>query len=162
MKLITIDQARDHVKGDGDDDDLITIYGNGAEAACARLANRHIYATQDELTAARQASSAGLAAAYADYDVATAQAATATSAMHRIVLAEDAKLSLKRILDEHAFVMNGIVVTDDIKAAILLTLGNWYENRSEVVTGQGAAAVQLPMAASAIMSQYRWLGPVVL
>lgn len=162
MKLVTIDEARKHCKADGDDDDLITLYGNAAEAACARLANRNLYSTQAELTAARVASDAAMEAVYAAYDAAVLAAESATSAMHRIALTDDAKSDLDRALNARMGVVNGIVADDDVKAAVLLTLGHWYVNREEVVTGQGAAAVQLPMSASAIMSQYRWLGPVIL
>lgn len=43
-------------------------------------------------------------------------------------------------------------VPEPIRQAMLLMIGNWYENREEVVIGQ--AAMQIPMAAEALLSAY--------
>lgn len=44
-------------------------------------------------------------------------------------------------------------VPDDIRAAILLILGHWYENREASIVG--TAAVELPMGAESILNRYR-------
>jgi uncharacterized phiE125 gp8 family phage protein len=41
-----------------------------------------------------------------------------------------------------------------LKAAMLLLIGNWYENREAVVVGAGLAATPLPMAVESILSDY--------
>lgn len=48
-----------------------------------------------------------------------------------------------------------MVVNDAIKAAILLILGHLWRNREDVVTGQGAAAVQLPLGARTLLFPHR-------
>lgn len=162
MELISIDQARDHVKADGEDDDLLTIYCDGAEAACARLANRNLYADGDALAEAITASVVTMTAAFATFDAAMLVAQAASDPRMKFMLTEDAAAALQQASNEHMRTLQGIVATDDIKAAVLLIVGHWYINREEVVSGQGAAAVQLPMGAQAIMAQHRWLGPVML
>lgn len=48
-------------------------------------------------------------------------------------------------------------VPKTIKQAMLLTIGHWYENREEVVVGQGLTTIQLPIAAEALLWPYRIL-----
>ncbi|WP_322990890.1 head-tail connector protein, partial [Hoeflea sp.] len=43
-----------------------------------------------------------------------------------------------------------------IKTAILLLIGNWYENRESVVTG--TIASELPLAVDALIAPYRRVG----
>lgn len=46
-------------------------------------------------------------------------------------------------------------VPDAIKHAILLLVGHWYENREEVIIGQGVDVRQLPVAFSTLVAPYR-------
>lgn len=48
-----------------------------------------------------------------------------------------------------------MVVTKSIIAAILLIAGHLYRTREDVQTGQGAAAVQIPMGAHSLLWPYR-------
>lgn len=48
-----------------------------------------------------------------------------------------------------------MVVTPVVKAAVLLILGHLYRNREEVVTGDSAAAVQLPVGATTLLWPHR-------
>lgn len=48
-------------------------------------------------------------------------------------------------------------VPDDIKAAIMLILGDLYENRESTLTGTRAAAVPLPYGAESLLYPYRIL-----
>lgn len=48
-----------------------------------------------------------------------------------------------------------MVITRPILAAILLILGHLYRTREDVQTGQGAAAVQIPMGAHSLLWPYR-------
>ncbi|AGB71026.1 head-tail connector protein [Rhizobium tropici] len=43
----------------------------------------------------------------------------------------------------------------DLKAALLLLLGHWFENRDTVVAGERAAAVEVPFTVDAILNKYR-------
>ena len=44
-------------------------------------------------------------------------------------------------------------VPDGIKQAILLTLGNWYENRQSVISGR--TATELPLSSQYLLDQYK-------
>ena len=44
-------------------------------------------------------------------------------------------------------------VPDGIKQAVLLTIGNWYENRQQVVVGK--TATELPKSAQYLLEQYK-------
>ncbi len=44
-------------------------------------------------------------------------------------------------------------VPDGIKQAVLLTLGNWYENRQTVITGR--TATELPLSSQYLLDQYK-------
>tara|TARA_R110000744_G_scaffold18570_1_gene49810 strand:- start:535 stop:1113 length:579 start_codon:yes stop_codon:yes gene_type:complete len=44
-------------------------------------------------------------------------------------------------------------VPDGIKSAVLLTLGNWYENRESVITGR--TATELPLSSQYLLDQYK-------
>ena len=44
-------------------------------------------------------------------------------------------------------------VPDVIKQAILLTLGNWYENRMSVITGR--TTTEMPMSAKFLLDTYK-------
>ena len=171
MKLITLDQAREHVKADGDDDELLTLYCNAAESACARLANRNLYKTTADLTAAVALISDKMLAAYTAYDVAVAAAnaqsdprmkahgiSAAATALWEVTNAQDAVahgLALDAATDE-----DGTPVGDDILLAILMTVGHAYRNRENVASGSNAAAVEVPMTAQHIMQMNRWIGPL--
>ena len=162
MELLTIDQLRTHCKADGDDDEVLIIYGNGAESACAQLANRYLFADADTLAAAKTAAVAAYQAGWTAYDAAVIAAESASDVRVKDVLIENARWELQRLQNEMEKTVNGLVASDevnqDILDAVLLIAGHWYENRSEVVIGQGAAAVALPMAAQNIMALKRYQG----
>ena len=44
-------------------------------------------------------------------------------------------------------------VPDGIKQAVLLTIGNWYENRQSVITGR--TATELPLSSQYLLNQYK-------
>ena len=44
-------------------------------------------------------------------------------------------------------------VPDGIKSAVLLTIGNWYENRQTVITGR--TATELPLSSQYLLDQYK-------
>lgn len=170
MKLITIDEARDHVKADGDDEELLALYCNAAEAACARLANRNLYATTAELTAARNTIGTRMAAAYTVYDAAIADADSQDDDRVGAMLKAAANARLAEITtacekDMHGLALDaapgvaGLPGNDAIKAAVLLLVALYYAIRPAVVTGQGAAAVEVPQGTLDIMANYRWIGP---
>ncbi len=48
---------------------------------------------------------------------------------------------------------DSVDVPDGIKQAVLLTLGNWYENRQSVITGR--TATELPLSSQYLLDQYK-------
>jgi hypothetical protein len=48
-----------------------------------------------------------------------------------------------------------ILIDDAIKAAILLTLGHLYRNREDVIAGQSAGALALPLGARSLLQSKR-------
>lgn len=160
MQLITIEQARDHCKADTDEDDLLTLYVNAAEAACARLANRGLYKDGPALETAQGSIGTKMTDAYLAYDQAVAAAEASDDDRVRGFMLATAQAALDAATLACDNAARGIVVTDDIIGAVLLTTDHFYTNRSNVVTGQGAAAVEVPMSAQNIMWQHRWNGPL--
>lgn len=164
MKLITLAQARDHCKADGDDDDLITVYADAAEAACARLANRNLYATASELATAIGGVPAAMTTAYATYDADVAIANSQDDTRIQTMMLAQAQVSLDKATNNVDAIIHGLALDtipgDDIVCAVLMTTGHFYRNRENVITGQGAAAIEVPMSAQNIMSNNRWLGPL--
>lgn len=170
MKLITLDEARDHCKAEGDDDGLLTTYCNAAEAACARLANRSLFATTAELNAAVASVNSRMAAAYTTYDAAIASAEAAdddriTAMMKSAAQSQLDAATTRCEADLHGLALDaaadaaGMPGNDAIKAAVLLLVAHYYATRPTVITGQGAAAVEVPQGTSDIMALYRWIGP---
>lgn len=159
MQFVTLSEARTQCKADAADDAMVTIYANAAEKRCSQIAQRNIYVDGTALTAARATVSASLVAANAAYAAAIAAADALTIDADKA----DAKLSAEAALQEAqlsaSMIRDGIVVTADIKAAVLLITAHWYRNREEVQTGPGANAVQIPQGAQNIMEQYgkHWL-----
>lgn len=171
MRLITLDEARDHCKADGDDDDLIVLYANAAEAMCARLANRTLFATTDELQAALATVGTRMAAAYAAYDAAVSMAQSSdddrvvgmlmASAQHQLdVATTTCENDLHGLAVEAAPDAAGLPGHDAIRAAILMLVAHYYFTRPTVLTGQGAAAIEVPQGTADIMANYRWTGPL--
>jgi uncharacterized phiE125 gp8 family phage protein len=44
-------------------------------------------------------------------------------------------------------------VPEGIKSAVLITIGNWYENRQSVITGR--TATELPLSSQYLLDQYK-------
>lgn len=59
MRLVTIEEARQHCRVDSDDDQMLTLYGGAAEDAAQEFLNRRVYKDEDALAAAVLAGTAG-------------------------------------------------------------------------------------------------------
>jgi hypothetical protein len=170
MRLITIDEARDHCKADGDDDEQLAVYANAAEAMCARLANRSLFATTEDLNAAVATVATRMAAAYSTYDAAIAAADEQDDDRIISMMKAQAQVALNNATlacenDLHGLAIDaagdeaGIPGNDAIKGAILFLTAHYYSTRPAVITGQSAAAVEVPQSTADIMALYRWIGP---
>lgn len=154
---IDLTTARNYLKADGDDDDIITSLMAGAQGICQGYCNRRFYDTQD--------------AADSDFEAAIADRVSATAALKTQLAAipgNDAdSMGTRDLISDHYIEvfgrisqrMNGIVIDDAIDAAILLTLGHLYANREDNIVS-GNNAVQLPVGAQRILKPYLWIGNI--
>lgn len=152
MNLITIEQARTQCKlAEGEDDAILTIYANAAEAACARAANRSLFATSEALQTAIDGVATAMAAAHTAYD----DAIDAANALDDSRDASVAKVAAWRALADAKIsatnILNGMVATDDVIGAILITVAHFYRYRDE-------ADVSLPGAARNVMDSVAYCG----
>lgn len=154
MAILTLELCRGAAHTDGLDDDQLQVYMGAAEAAAINFLNRHVYADASEKNTATSMIPQQLADAQAAYDAAIAAAEDEEGLVREMALLaawtalEDAKLTAW-------MTMRSIVAVDDIRAAMLLTVGHLYRNREAVVTGQGAAAVELPLGVETMLWPYR-------
>lgn len=149
MNLITLAQARTHCRADASDDTALTLYANAAEKACAKHANRNLYADQDALDAA-------LAGLYADRVAANAAYEAAILAADEIEIEEDKEYAIKlaentllKAQADAAMIEAGIVADDFIIGAVLFTTARFYRFREDA---------ELPQSAQSIMLMYRKVG----
>lgn len=159
LELITIDEARTHCRADGEDDDILLQYAEDAEQDAVVSLNRAVFKDQAAMDAAIAALPAAMVSARQARDAALEAAAEIEDPEDRC-FAENA--AQKRYADARRKmigVSEGVLLDAHIKGAILLTVGHRYQNRSSVVTGQGAAAVQVPDTAAAIYDKRRYMGP---
>jgi uncharacterized phage protein (predicted DNA packaging) len=106
--MLDLDYVKLHLRADGDDEDaLIALYSDAAEATAIHHMNRAVYTDQ-----------AALDAAIADETVGS----------------------------------NPIVLTSNMRVAMLLIVGHLYANREDV--GAGAMA-ELPMGSRYLLEQHR-------
>jgi hypothetical protein len=158
MAFPTLAVARQHCKADSADDTVLQIYLDAAIAEAARHCNRNIYADKTTLDTEVAGVAAAMVTANAAYATALADADAITIAADKQVAIELAYNDLQKAQVANYAISQGIVATNDINAAILLIVGHLYRSREEVVTGQGAAAVQLPLGAGSILDRYRLVG----
>lgn len=152
--------ARDHVKSDGDDDNLLTQYATSAVAVAGNICRRNLYWSQDELDTAKGGFTAALTAAENawqtakdTYDVPASCPETAQDRINAAML-ESAWKTYVATLNRLSRINDGMVIDDVILAALLLITGHLYKNRQEVIAGATAVAVQIPMGAERILQPY--------
>lgn len=178
MRLVTIELLRQHCLTDGDDDEMLAIYGNAAESAVQREANRNFYLSADDMDVAVSGIEDAMAVAYSRYDAAILAAARLADPRRRVAATNRAETILGQATLAQEMIVHGLVLDlplgwpetvnlaqlsgpcFDVVAAVLLTAGHFYRNRENVISGQGAAAVQVPQTAENLISKLRWIGPL--
>lgn len=152
--LIDLAVAKAHLNVTVADDDAdITLKLEAAEQSAIEFIGRNVYADHAALTAAQDAVPVTLAAASAAYLTATAAAASILNEVDRDMALFGAAQAYTQAQTAARRTYQGIVVTSNIKAAILLICGHLYANREDVAVGVSVAA--LPMGAHALLQPYR-------
>lgn len=148
--IISMQVAKEHLRVTNDDEDVtIQIYLDAAERSAAQYLNRTIYANAAALAAGSSAAPAALTAAVAAYDAAIEAADLIEDKNHKRVLKDVAEANYRHAQANFVRAVRGIVITETITAAILLTLGHLFENREENVVGGSVSA--LPMGVQALL-----------
>lgn len=163
--------ARDYVRSDGVDDDVLQQNVNSAVGIAAGFCRRVLYwdaATmqtaqanyQAALTNAENAWQAamdaymppcwedGIDRYFSNWHPPTAQDRI------NMGLLETAYKTYSKTLSDLGKINDGIVIDDSIIAALLLITGHAYSNRQEVISTAGAVAIQLPLGAQKILEPY--------
>ena len=155
MSFVTLAEAKLHLRAtDGTDEDaLIGLYINAAEQAAIKAIDRGVYADGTALQTAMTAAPAALTAATAAKEAAVAAAEAMTDADERAAALQVAEAAYMRALVAYRQAFDGIVVNDQIKAAVLLTVGHLYANREDVVAGASVAA--LPNGAEYLLQPFK-------
>lgn len=154
MSFVTLAEAKQHLRvTEPDEDALIGIYINAAEQSAVSLLDRGVYADNTALQAAMTAAPAALTAATAAKEAAVTAAEALTDADEKAAALQAAENAYLRALVAYRQVFDGIVVNDQIKAAVLLTVGSLYAQREDVVVGASVAA--LPNGADYLLQPYK-------
>lgn len=154
MTFVTLEQAKSHLRVEGaDQDDDITQKLEAAEGRAIEYLNRHVYADQDALDAAKAAAPATLTVATNAYQAAISAANAMENCVERKIatLAADEAYVEAQTYAKRTY--RGIVINAQIKAAILLTLGYLYENREEATAV--VAVTALPIDAKDLLRPHR-------
>ena len=154
MSFVTLAEAKLHLRADGTDEDaLIGLYINAAEQAAVKAMDRGVYADGTALQTAMTAAPAALTTATAAYTAAVTAADAMTDTTEQAAALQVAETAYMRAQVAYRQVFDGIVVNDQIKAAVLLTVGSLYAQREDVVVGASVAA--LPNGADYLLQPYK-------
>ena len=155
MTFVTLPEAKLHLRGvDGTEEDaLIGVYITAAEQMAIALLDRGVYADGTALGVARAAAPAELTAATVTYTEAIAAAQALTDATEQAAATQAAEYAYLRAQVAYRQAMDGIVVNDTIKSAVLLIVGHLYAHREDVLSGVSVA--KLPNGAEWLLAPYK-------
>lgn len=157
MALISIDDARQHLRLEADyPEEQIAPKLSAAVSMAVQFLERNLYETADALTTARTAAPTKLVEAGAAYRDALEAAAALEDPVAREMASGFALSAYKAVQEEARRTYAGLVVDDQLRAGILLTLGHLFENRSSVEVG--ATVKEIPMGAQYVLWPFRQLG----
>lgn len=154
MTFVTLPEAKLHLRVDSADEDaLIGVYITAAEQMAIALLDRGVYADDTALGVAKAAAPGELDTAIAAYESAIAAAEALADETAKAASIQTAGNGLLRAKVAHRQAMDGMVVNEAIKAAVLLIVGHLYVNREDVVAGVSVA--QMPNGAEWLLQPYK-------
>ena len=154
MSFVQLAEAKIHLRVDGTDEDaLIGVYIGAAEQSAIALLDRGVYADGTALGVAKAAAPGELDTAIAAYEsaIAAAEALADETAIAAAIQAAGNGLLRAKVAYRQA--MDGMVVNEAVKAAVLLIVGSLYAQREDVVVGVSVA--QLPNGAEWLLAPYK-------
>lgn len=154
MSFVTLPEAKMHLRVDGTDEDaLIGVYIAAAEQSAVSLLDRGVYADGTALGVAKAAAPAELTAATTTYTSAIAAARSLEDATEQAAATQAADYAYLRAQVAYRQAMDGMVVNDAIKSAVLLIVGHLYAHREDVLSGVSVA--KLPNGAEWLLAPYK-------
>ena len=154
MIFVTTSEAKLHLRVDSADEDaLIGVYITAAEQMAVALLDRGVYADGTALGVAKAAAPGELDTAIAAYEsaMAAAEALADETAISAVIQA--AGNDLLRAKVAYRQTMDGMVVNEAIRAAVLLIVGHLFANREDAVVG--VSVEQLPNGAEWLLAPYK-------
>ena len=154
MTFVTLPEAKLHLRVDSADEDaLIGVYITAAEQMAVALLDRGVYADGTALGVAKAAAPGELDTAIAACVSAIAAAEALADETAIAAAIQTAGNDLLRAQVAHRHAMDGMVVNEAIKAAVLLIVGSLYTQREDAVVG--VSVEQLPNGAEWLLAPYR-------
>ena len=154
MIFVTTSEAKLHLRVDSADEDaLIGVYITAAEQMAIALLDRGVYADGTALGVAKAAAPGELDTAIAAYESAIAAAEALADETAKAASIQTAGNGLLRAKVAHRHAMDGMVVNEAIKAAVLLIVGSLYTQREDAVVG--VSVEQLPNGAEWLLAPYK-------
>jgi len=154
MIFVTTSEAKLHLRVDSADEDaLIGVYITAAEQMAVALLDRGVYADGTALGVAKAAAPGELDTAIAAYESAMAAAEALADETAKAASIQTAGNGLLRAKVAHRQAMDGMVVNEAIKAAVLLIVGSLYAQREDAVVG--VSVEQLPNGAEWLLAPYK-------
>ena len=154
MIFVTTSEAKLHLRVDSADEDaLIGVYITAAEQMAIALLDRGVYADGTALGVAKAAAPGELDTAIAAYESAIAAAEALPGETAIAAAIQTAGNGLLRAKVAHRHAMDGMVVNEAIKAAVLLIVGSLYTQREDAVVG--VSVEQLPNGAEWLLAPYK-------
>lgn len=154
MTLLTIDEALAHCRLEADyPAEQILAYMQAAESSVIAYLNRAVFEDQAALDAAQAEIPDKVGAAYDAYNAAIHAAMSMSNAGQKEIMVQMAESKYLEARISAYRIINGIVVNGAIIAAMLLTLGNLFQNREADVVGVSAA--RLPTGVPELLNGFR-------
>lgn len=148
MSIVTLSEAKLHLRVDGTDEDtLIQALLNASEKSASLWMGRNIYADQNALGTAKTAAPALLTTATSAYTAASTAADAISDDTESEIAQESADDAYLTAQEAYRMASYGIVIDDMIRAAVLLTLGAFFESREAGDIPQGARSLLQPYKA---------------
>lgn len=152
--LIKASEAIAHLRLDSDYPvEQVQPYIDAAVSYVQAHLNRNVYPDQSSLDGARSEAIEAVGVAEAAYNAAVDSADEVESHQERSLKKQAARQRLEDAKREANRAIHGMVINGTIKGAMLLTLGNLFENREAVVVG--ASAAELPQGVPALLRPFR-------